>query len=71
MRLAVDRRLTRALDACPLSPVRSLYYFLPVLDELSPAPPPDGYLEYLRGTVPDDPAAAATIASPKRGTVPA
>ena len=64
MRLAVGRRLARAPDAYPLAPIRSLYYFLPVLDELSPGPPPEGYLEYLRGTVPDEPAADKTLTPP-------
>jgi hypothetical protein len=31
-----------------LSPVRSLAYFLPVIDELLAHPAPDNYLEYLR-----------------------
>src|SRR5215831_17574240 len=31
----------------PLPPVRSLHYFLPVLDEISSQPLPPGYLEYL------------------------
>jgi len=61
MRLAVGRRLARAPDAYPLAPIRSLYYFLPVLDELPPGPPPEGYLEYLRRTVPDEPPADKTI----------
>jgi hypothetical protein len=31
-----------------LSPIRSLAYFLPVIDELLAHPAPDHYLEYLR-----------------------
>lgn len=53
LRLAAGRRLARPRDAEPLPPIRSLHYFLPVIDELPQAPPPDGYLEYLRETVPD------------------
>jgi len=42
------RRLLRPADAAPLSPIRSLAYFQPVLDELLSNPPQDGYLDYLR-----------------------
>ena len=61
LRLATGRRQARPSDACPLPPIRSLYYFLPVLDELPPGPPPEGYLEYLRGAVPDEPTVDKTI----------
>ena len=46
--LASLRRLVRPADVPPLPPVRSLAYFLPVIDELQSHPPPDNYLEYLR-----------------------
>ena len=46
--LASLRRLVRPADGPPLSPIRSLAYFLPVIDELLSHPPPDNYLEYLR-----------------------
>ena len=42
------RRLIRPADAPPLSPIRSLAYFRPVIDELRAHPAPEGYLEYLR-----------------------
>jgi hypothetical protein len=42
------RRLIRPKDAPPLSPIRSLAYFLPVIDELTEAPAPANYLDYLR-----------------------
>ena len=42
------RRLIRSADAPPLSPVRSLAYFRPVIAELRDHPAPEGYLEYLR-----------------------
>lgn len=42
------RRLTRPADAPRLSPIRSLAYFRPVVDELRDHPAPDGYLDYLR-----------------------
>lgn len=49
--LATARRLTRPPHAPPLSPIRSLYYFLPVIDELLQNPLPTGYAEYLSNKV--------------------
>jgi len=46
--LASLRRLGRAPDMPPLSPIRSLAYFFPVIDEILDNPLPEGYLEYLR-----------------------
>src|SRR5688572_31879076 len=42
------RRLIRPADRPPLSPIRSLAYFQPVITELMQQPLPDGYLDYLR-----------------------
>jgi len=42
------RRLIRPAGAPRLSPIRSLAYFRPVIDELQAHPVPDGYLDYLR-----------------------
>lgn len=42
------RRLGRPPDYPPLSPIRSLAYFKPTVEELLENPIPDGYLEYLR-----------------------
>ena len=44
--LATARRLAHD-PAHPLPPVRSLYYFLPVLEEIRLQPLPPGYLQYL------------------------
>ncbi len=46
--LASLRRLARRSDGPPLSPIRSLAYFLPVIDELLAHPAPENYIEYLR-----------------------
>jgi hypothetical protein len=46
--LASLRRLVRPADASPLPPIRSLAYFLPVIEELLAQPMPDNYLNYLR-----------------------
>jgi len=42
------RRLLRPPGALPLSPIRSLAYFQPVIDELLACPLSDNYLGYLR-----------------------
>ncbi len=42
------RRLVRPADLPPLTPIRSLAYFQPVIEELLVHPMPDQYLEYLR-----------------------
>jgi hypothetical protein len=49
--LASVRRLTRSPDASPLSPIRSLAYFFPVIEEALGNPIPESYLEYLRSKV--------------------
>ena len=42
------RRLIRPADAPRLSPIRSLAYFRPVVEELRAHPAPDSYIDYLR-----------------------
>jgi len=42
------RRLSRSPDMPPLSPIRSLAYFLPVIEEILFNPLPDDHLKYLR-----------------------
>ncbi len=51
--LASARRIQRPADALPLEPVRSLHYFLPVIEELLHTPLKHGevYLTYLRRKV--------------------
>ena len=46
--LATLRRLSRRPELPPLSRIRSLSYFLPVIAELQQQPLPHGYLDYLR-----------------------
>jgi hypothetical protein len=46
--LASARRCLRAPEAVPLAPVRSLHYFVPVIEELLATPLPDGYCDYLK-----------------------
>ena len=45
--LASARRVLRSQDAHPLAPVRSLYYFVPLIEELLETPLPKGYSRYL------------------------
>jgi hypothetical protein len=46
--LASVRRLARPADVPPLSPIRSLAYFQPVIEELLSQPAAETYLVYLR-----------------------
>lgn len=46
--LGTFRRLTRPSGTPPLPKIRSLAYFLPVVEELRLQPMPDGYVNYLR-----------------------
>lgn len=46
--LGTLRRLSRPQGLPPLPKIRSLAYFLPVIEELKIQPLPEGYLEYLR-----------------------
>jgi hypothetical protein len=45
--LGAARRAFRSQDAPKLPPIRTLHYFLPVLEEILELPPDEGYLEYL------------------------
>jgi hypothetical protein len=45
--LALGRRDARSPELPPLPPIRSLAYFLPVIEELRLNPPDPGYLGYL------------------------
>jgi hypothetical protein len=63
--LASARRASRHPDAIALAPIRSLYYFLPVIEELlhTPLRYDETYLDYLRRQVtlrPADRTASAT-----------
>lgn len=58
--LAAARRAHRPSTAPPLQPVRSLHYYLPVIEELLAAPPPPGYAAYLRSKL------ASTLATAGR-----
>ena len=48
MVLAAARRSFRAPGAPLLSPVRSLHYFIPVIEEVSANPPSRDYIAYLK-----------------------
>ena len=67
--LATARRCLRAPDAPPLSPVRSLHYYVPVIEELLANPLPDGYLEYLKGKLKQIQATHETTLQKDRGAL--
>ena len=46
--LASLRRLVRPADLPPLSSIRSLAYFQPIIEELLSHPAPENYVDYLR-----------------------
>jgi hypothetical protein len=46
--LAATRRLIRPSDAPPLGTIRSMAYFLPVIEEVLASPVSPQYFEYLR-----------------------
>lgn len=45
--LAAARRALRSPHLCPLPPIRTLHYFLPVIEEVLTTPPDPGYVDYL------------------------
>ena len=47
--LAAARRTLRSSHLMPLPPIRTLHYFLPVIEEVLHRPPEPGYVEYLAG----------------------
>jgi hypothetical protein len=49
--MASIRRLVRLPEMPPLSPIRSLAYFLPVIEEILFNPVPNDYVGYLRKKV--------------------
>jgi hypothetical protein len=60
--LTVSRRTFRSSpNAEPLPTIRSLHYFLHVIEELIDEPLPDGYLDYLRWKLAPLPPGLATL----------
>ncbi|MDE3178853.1 MAG: hypothetical protein KGM47_04255 [Acidobacteriota bacterium] len=49
--LASARRAARRADAMPLGPIRSLHYFVLIIEELLAQPAPESYVAYLRSKV--------------------
>jgi hypothetical protein len=47
MLLAMARRTQRPIDDPPLTPIRSLYYFAPVIDELLALSPDFSFIDYV------------------------
>ncbi len=46
--LAQLRRLARPPEYPKLAPIRSLYYFVPIVEEVREKPLPEGYVEYMK-----------------------
>ena len=61
--LASSRRAARRPDAMPLGPIRSLHYFLPLIEELLAQTVPESYPAYLRSKVPLHRATGKTAAT--------
>jgi len=49
--LAAARRCFRSPDARPLAPIRSIHYFMPVIEEILVNPLDAGYLAYLKSKI--------------------
>jgi hypothetical protein len=49
--LAAARRCFRPPNAHPLAPIRSMHYFLPVIEEILVNPPAAEYLAYLKSKI--------------------
>ena len=65
--LAAARRTLRSSHLLPLPPIRTLHYFLPVIEEVLHCPPDPGYVEYLVGKLKPfatEKAASLALASP-------
>jgi hypothetical protein len=49
--LAAARRCFRPPNVHPLAPIRSMHYFLPVIEEILDNPPAPDYLAYLKSKI--------------------
>jgi hypothetical protein len=49
--LAAARRCFRSPDARPLAPIRSMHYFVPVIEEILANPLDAGYVAYLKSKI--------------------
>ncbi len=58
--LAASRRCFRAPDASPLAPIRSMHYFVPVIEEVMANPLDADYVAYVRSKLKSWAAATAT-----------
>jgi hypothetical protein len=64
--LAASRRCFRAPDASPLAPIRSMHYFIPVIEEVMANPLAADYVAYLKSKLKEwsDSAAHSTPLKP-------
>ena len=49
--LAAARRCFRPQNGHPLAPIRSMHYFVPVIEEILANPPAAEYLDYLKSKI--------------------
>ena len=61
--LAAARRCFRPPDARPLAPIRSMYYFIPVIEEILANPLDAAYIAYLKSKIKKH--TADTVSSPR------
>ena len=61
--LASSRRAARRPDAMPHGPIRSLHYFMPLIEKLLAQAVTESYLAYLRSKVTLHPATSKTAAT--------
>jgi hypothetical protein len=61
--LAAARRCFRPSDARPLAPIRSIHYFMPVIEEILANPPDAAYIAYLKSKIKKH--TADTVPSPR------
>jgi len=68
--LGAVRKARPPTEATPLTTIRSLHYFLPVIEEILRDPPPAPYIDYLREVIAEWPQ-VSTEAQGRREPVPA
>jgi hypothetical protein len=59
--LAAARRCFRSPDAHPLAPIRSMHYFMPVIEEILANPPAPEYLAYIKSKLKRHAAVVASL----------
>ena len=66
--LAAARRTLRSSHLLPLPAIRTLHYFLPVIEEVLHSPPDPGYVDYLAGKLKPFALEKSALPAPMRST---